>query len=116
MIKNCFIFLCITFSLSACSVYQTKSNVLPRYISPAKYHNYTCNELRSAYTEMSSILAKIDYLIDRGKVASNRYIEWKSQNEISRGEVTIDINGYAILLGHMQAIKKLEAQNSSCNI
>lgn len=105
--KICLIFL--TVFLNGCvSNRISTENLLPRYVSPLLYLDYTCEEMRLANKDFQG--AKITYS-KIGKANKKYGIKYKSKNAIIYSETKLDQLGQSVLLGHEIALNKAAELN-----
>lgn len=101
----------LVLSLTGCASNNMDiDNLLPRYVSPVYYLDYSCEQLRLTSLEFQQ--AKSTYQLYK-KPRPDLAYSYQQKNEISEQDRKLDQIGQSILLGHEIALQKA-AENNHC--
>ncbi len=83
-------------------------NLLPRYVSPLVYLDYSCEQSQRTFKEFQE--AKMVYQ-KLSKPMPTRVFAYKQRNEIDYYDTKLDQIGQSVLLGHEAALIRATKQN-----
>ncbi len=112
MNKNTILALAVLMLSGCASNNMDVDNLLPRYVSPVHYLNYSCKQLRLTNQEFQH--AKSTYQLYKQPRPDLAY-SYEQKNEITKQERRLDQRGQSILLGHEIALQKA-AENNQCQL